>query len=219
MPRYFIHEDVIYGWSGSWTPPEKDLIEWAYSFCEPGKRFVDVGAHVGTWTLGFAEQGREVVAFEAQRKTFYRLCYGIADNGLEHRVIAHHTAIGARAGEIELRIIGRDGGQTSTVALSTHEVPSSVEIVPVRTLDSYGLGDVGLIKIDVEGAEIDVLRGARETLERNGYPKIFFESWVPHRMPEAPRLREELFLFLEKELGYRVVPLNGNAEMFLAERA
>jgi hypothetical protein len=76
-----------------------------------------------------------------------------------------------------------------------------------------------MLKIDVEGFEKNVLQGAQETLKANGYPRIFFESWVPEREGEglpSKSLRSELFEYIEST-GYTVVPIRGYPEMFIAE--
>jgi FkbM family methyltransferase len=193
------------------------MIEWAQQLLVPGKLFVDVGAHVGSYALQYAELGYQVHAFEAQRETFYRLAMGILTNDLTDRVQAHHVALGDGSSNfVELRAISRDGGGSSTLDLSTHQEPLSVERVESRTLDSFGLKNVGLIKLDVEGAELAVLIGALQTLKDSGFPKVIFESWRASRMPEAAKLRADLFSFLE-QLGYRVVQLGVYDEMFLAE--
>ncbi len=66
--------------------------------------------------------------------------------------------------------------------------------VRVERLDSYRRGDVGLMKIDVEGYEELVLRGAAETIDRCG-PILYVED-------DRPRKREDLHRFVA-ELGYR----------------
>jgi FkbM family methyltransferase len=215
--RYVVSPAILDAWGGQSQPPEQNMIEWAAQLLEPGKVFCDIGSHIGTYALQYAEKGHEVHAFEAQRETFYRLAAGILINELTHRVHAHHVALGdGSSNALELRAISLDGGGSSTIALSTHAEPLSVEVVESRTLDSYGIAGIGLIKIDVEGAELAVLKGAVQTLEANAWPKILFETWRPSRMPEAAQLRDDLFSYL-RILGYRIVPLTYD-EMFLAER-
>jgi hypothetical protein len=88
----------------------------------------------------------------------------------------------------------------------------------MRRLDSFGLKDIGFIKIDVEGFEKEVLLGALETLKENNYPKILFESWGDWKEREgvpARAIREDLFRFLES-LNYKIIQISGATDMYLA---
>lgn len=71
---------------------ERDLIDWSKQLSPTTRQFVDVGAHVGSWTLVMATQFREVHAFEPRRLTFQQLCGNIALNGLEN-VFVHNVGI------------------------------------------------------------------------------------------------------------------------------
>jgi FkbM family methyltransferase len=217
--NYALSSAILGAWGGRPIPPEQPLIDWATQLCPKGKQFVDVGAHCGTWSLWFAAQGFDVAAFEPQAGTFELLRAATLLNTFGNRIWARNDALGAFTRIVDLRIISADGGGTSYIPLSTHEKPIATERVNCNALDDYReelFNNIGLIKIDVEGAELDVLKGAVKTLERNGYPPIIFESWGFARMPEASCLRLDLFTFLGT-LGYRVISINGFDEIFLAE--
>jgi hypothetical protein len=88
----------------------------------------------------------------------------------------------------------------------------------MKTLDSFQFENVSFIKIDVEGFEKEVLMGAVDTLRRNNYPKILFESWGNWKEKEgvpADQIRKELFVYLEG-LGYKVMGVSGVRDMYLA---
>lgn len=214
--KYCLNEAIRSAWDGSEVPPEQGLIDWARQFVRPGSTFVDAGAHVGSWALSLAENCREVHAFEAQRETFYRLCAGILENGLANTVSAHHCALGDGAGHATLRVISRDGGGSSTVSLPTHQTPLAIERVERRTLDSFGIRNVSLLKVDVEGAEIEVLRGAMELINRD-QPAILFECWDENRMAGAVGKKLDIWDFVTRVLRYRIYAINHYGEMFLAE--
>jgi FkbM family methyltransferase len=200
--------------------PEEMLIKWCLSDLMPkGKNFVDVGAHVGTWTMWFARSKKcaHVYSFECQKQTFECLCANLVLNGVSDKVSVERVAITSpekSETNVELKIISADGGGSSTVSLPTNQDPLSKENVGAATLDSFDIENIGLIKIDVEGAELDVLRGATETLSKNGYPKIIFEAWDYDWYKDQ---KKELFDFLEK-LGYGIHSINGFAYMFLADK-
>ena len=129
---------------------------------------VDVGAHLGQFTLWVCNQAsRDVMAFEPDPVARTILMRSLSFNGCDPvRVIA--AACGANPGRAELAP-GPVG--SVTVAHSPGATP-----VPVLTLDE-ALGDggsVALIKVDVEGFEVAVLRGARRVLEV-GRPALLVE--------------------------------------------
>jgi FkbM family methyltransferase len=197
---------------------EQSIIDWAASLIDPTKTFLDIGAHVGTYSLGFAKVCAGVHSFECSPKTFNYLCANIALRGLESQITPHRTALGDTIGTTTYYTRSPDGGGNSCIDFKDRVCPSVQ--VPLTTLDSFGLTNIGLIKMDVEGFEAKVLLGARETLKRNGYPRILFESWRPAREAEglpASKLRTELFDTLYA-VGYkRITPITGWDEMFIAE--
>lgn len=194
--------------------PEQPLIDWAKQFLSPDKSFVDCGAHIGTWSVQFAPLCRHVHAFEAQRSTYYRLCGDVALNERDNATV-HHLALNDGTREVEkLRIVSADGGGSSIHPAQ----PSAIgalghELVPARSLNSFLFNDVGLVKLDVEGAELMVLRGAQAMLERNGWPRLLFECWG-HDWFRAERAALVEFV---GSLGYQILPITGWPEMFLAE--
>jgi len=132
---------------------------------------VDVGAHDGAFTLPFAAlPGATVHAFEPLPQAFARLRAAVGDTP---NVTLHAAALGDHEGEITLRLPVLDGvaqeqwgSITKAYAGLDARVVEATHTVPLRTLDSLALRDVTAIKLDAEGAEYEVLRGARDTLAR-----------------------------------------------------
>lgn len=204
-------------------PYEQPIIDWACNSLVPaGKDVIDIGAHCGIYTVALAKKVNRVYSFECSPKTFNYLCANIALRGLDYRVTKYNVALGSSEGTTSYYIRDpNDGGGNGICRFDYDEKRQTESIeVPVRTLDSFGLKNIGFIKIDVEGAEQQVLEGAVETLKANGYPKILFESWRPAQEAlgfPAAALRESLFAFIQS-LGYRIIPVHGWDEMFVAER-
>lgn len=215
--RYYLPtRDVVQWFDQGGGSAEQALIEWAReTFAHSGKAFVDVGAHVGSWTLNLASSFAQTFAFEAQRATFELLERGIRDMPprIAPTIQARHCAIGAAPGKATLRVISADGGGSSVAELPTNIEPLATECVRVRTLDEFELRNVGLIKIDVEGSEEDVLRGAVRTLAKSGRPPVLFECWDHAWFTPA---RESLFARF-RALGYKTERTSW-PEMYLATR-
>ena len=130
---------------------------------------LDVGAHDGEFTRPLAAlPGSRVLAFEPLPSAFARL----AAQPWPPHVELRRAALGDHAGEITLTLPVVDGvaqEQWASTAKGYAQHPGVGEQrieVPLVTLDSLGLTDLTHVKLDAEGGEYEVLRGARETLLR-----------------------------------------------------
>lgn len=158
-------------------PFEWPLLERIYEQRFTGTA-VDVGANVGNHALWFAAIcGLDVVAFEPVTVT--ELQANIDANGLDIRV--EPTALGATPGNASDRGIRKGdpaGDPTDYEDWGfNHKLDVGDGPIEIRTLDSYELEDVALIKVDVEGMEPDVLQGGIETIRRCR-PAIYAEALV-----------------------------------------
>lgn len=136
-------------------------------FLREGDLFLDVGANIGSYTVLASGAARaETICFEPVPETFQHLLDNIYLNRLIDRVTPLNVAVGAEAGELEMM-----ADQDTINRVVTGEVYSGAKVkVPVVSLDEILGGRVPkLIKIDVEGFETLVLRGAAHTL---GDPKL-----------------------------------------------
>jgi FkbM family methyltransferase len=125
-------------------------------FLRPEDLFADVGANVGSYTvLAAAAVGASAVAFEPGKEAFVWLTRNVELNEAASRVDARHEAVGARCGMVPF---------TSGLDTMNRIDPNGLASVPITTLDTACTGVPALIKIDVEGFEADVLRGASQIL-------------------------------------------------------
>ncbi len=136
----------------------------------PGDVAVDVGAHAGIWSLLAAARGARVHAFEAVPEMAERLRDHARINGQENNIVVHVAAAGAEVGLRPFFAVREGNSGASSFASGAGE---EIE-VPVVTLDSI-VDRADVLKVDVEGAEIQVLHGARRLLSGAGAPAIFFE--------------------------------------------
>ncbi len=136
---------------------------------------IDVGAHVGTHSIFLGAICRQrVLAFEPQEAARRLLLESIKLNGLEGRVTVLPHAVGERPGRGVLRAGTANSGMASLELLDDGE-PSGAAVDVVRLDDLDTPGPVRLIKIDVEGMECDVLRGAAGVLRRDR-PLVYCET-------------------------------------------
>ncbi|KAM0858321.1 hypothetical protein ACQ4PT_047906 [Festuca glaucescens] len=133
---------------------------------------VDVGANVGMAAFAAAVMGFRVVAFEPVFENLQRICEGMYLNRVQDQVVVYHAAASDRVGNITMhKLIGRlDNSAISATGAklafkSNEEVAAEVATVPLDEVISDA-DHVVLIKIDVQGWEYHVLRGASKLLSR-----------------------------------------------------
>lgn len=128
----------------------------------------DVGANVGIFSIHQALHGVRVYAFEPNPACYQRFMQAVGENGLTPRVVAMRCAVGA-APSTGLMRVDNDWTPAGAVVPLTSGDNQPEEVVRITSLDHMlpclGVDHLDLLKVDVEGAEVDVLRGAVQTLE------------------------------------------------------
>lgn len=154
------HEDTITGTVLGLIPA------WTGQYPEPRPVFLDVGAHVGHYTVRAAARGARVIAVEANPDTAGRLYTNVIINGLDDAVkIIPHAAWDQAE---PMAYLGRDARRRNASGQARPAVDDGTGAVlwSVVLDDMLGLEPVAMVKIDTEGAEMHVLRGLRATLRR-----------------------------------------------------
>ena len=150
------------GWRRGVEEPELDLLP---VLCSRSRTSIDVGANFGMYTVRLAALSRGCIAFEPIPALARAL-----SRGFGKRVRVNQTALSDRSGTTELRVPAlHTGYSTIDVAnrLTSRQAAHIQRLeVAIARLDDFELTDVGFIKIDVEGHEEAVLRGAEATLAR-----------------------------------------------------
>lgn len=117
------------------------------------RRAVDIGAHVGLWSMQLVKHFQFVFAFEPNPVVADLWRWNVTAKNAALRAIA----LGETADRVGLKVYDGHSGHTQV---------SGPGNVPMHTLDSFGFVDVDFIKIDVEGFEAAVVKGAEQTLLR-----------------------------------------------------
>lgn len=162
--------------------------------------FVDVGAHIGYFTLIAAKHAGQVIAFEPGPETFARLQRNLQLNpALASRVTTYPYALSSQTGMSTMHYAPSDPGASSLLPVeftTTQAVSVQVETLDHMLTDHHPR----FIKIDVEGAELDVLQGGRAVLERDR-PVLLCELFEPWQN-RFGRTCQDISSYLE-QLGYR----------------
>ena len=184
------HRSFVYG---TWEP---HVVEALVQAVEPGTVAVDIGAHIGFYTLLLSKrvgQSGLVVAFEPLPPNFRVLRENLQLNFCPH-VRAVNKAVTDRPGRLEATI-PREEALPGSVSLFADYGGEPV-VIDTVTLDEFVRGlttPVHFIKIDVEGAEDVVLAGAIETI-KSCHPKMIIElhhfNFPREQHPVLPMLRE-----------------------------
>lgn len=171
-------------------------IDFHRALHRPGT-IVDAGAHEGRLAVAFAGfPGARVLAFEPFPPSYARLAAAVAQSGLS--IETRTEALGAAPGTAPLEVPVVEGGAVEqwaslvkdygAMATSDARIETVMRVtVPVLPLDALGLTDVTGMKVDVEGAEEEVLRGAADTLRRCR-PALSVEIEERHRAGALTRV-------------------------------
>ena len=138
----------------------------AYQYVTNWDVVLDVGANVGIFSRAFAEKFAKVIAFEPMPHTFECLALNVPEN-----VQLENVAVADKPGCLDMYRTASSGASfilnhDMVVTPSVKVKPGRTVAVEARTIDSYELPSVGLMKFDIQGAELLALMGARETILR-----------------------------------------------------
>lgn len=147
------HEEHLlqYAQTHGWSYQDHKL-QAALKYVENWTRVIDVGAHVGLWSKSLVEFFDHVEAFEPVED--HRECFEKNVSGAN----LYPYALSDKETRLAMKVEGGSSGDSYVHGAGNIEA---------RTLDSFGFEDVGFIKIDCEGYELFVVRGAKETLLKN----------------------------------------------------
>jgi FkbM family methyltransferase len=178
-------------------PYQKQNLIHLRELCPAPRKILDIGMNIGMNTWEYATFAQEVHSFEPVPSTYQVALDNIALNqhhqdpttgwwkdpttgqwaslAVTGKIHTYNVALGPTAGSVEMHIKKNDGH--NRVANDGYTTPSGRPVktntgyqrvsVPQHTLDSYNFTEVDIIKIDVEGYELQVLEGAHQTIANN----------------------------------------------------
>ena len=116
------------------------------------RRIIDIGAWWGPWTLHWQPRANTVEIFEPNKKIIPMLEHNISSF---NNCTLHSKALGDKKGTVSMSYATHSG---------TNHITGTQGDIEITTLDSYNFSEVDMVKIDVEGFEISVLKGAVRTI-------------------------------------------------------
>ncbi|MDB5476484.1 MAG: SAM-dependent methyltransferase [Phenylobacterium sp.] len=173
---------------GEYAPHELSIL---LQMTRPGMTVVEIGANIGAHTVPLARKCAPgpLLAFEPQPRVFQVLCANLVRNDIGN-VLAYPEACGDSEGWATMLMLDYDAAQNFGAA-SLQPLGNPGVKVRVIPLDSLELPTLGLLKIDVEGFEPMVLRGARRTIARCR-PVIYVENDRPEQQGEVISILTEM---------------------------
>ncbi len=178
--------------------------------CREGMVAADIGANIGWHTIELAQFGGsagKVWAFEPEPRNFHALCRNIEANRCT-TVHAVNAAAGAMAGETTLWVSKSHGGDHRTYRDPADPRQRHVS-VRILSLDEFWGPDarVDVVKMDVQGAEGQVLAGMRRTMRANPQMCLMMEFW-PQGLSAAGSDPESVLRMMQEE-GFGIGIVNG----------
>lgn len=163
--------DLITGQLAEFGAHQRGVLNMLLALVRPDDVVVDVGAHIGTVAIPLAQRlsdGR-VLAIEGHPATAGLLAHNVRENDLADRILVRHQVLGSVAGElVDPRHVG---GNTGATAFGTRRRAAGGRSLRTARLDdtwkASGLPAPTIVKVDVEGAEFRVLRGAEAIVDEH----------------------------------------------------
>lgn len=216
-PREQIAESIYMG------DFEPEVMAYFLRTIKPGMVIFDVGANIGYFTTVLANlAGKDgaVHAFEPSLREFKSVSKTIKKNG-QNNVVLNQTALSEKTGRVTMNIAKTENmAALNTMGNITHPAAHEGDFqkieVPLDTIDNYvvnkDLKRLDLIKIDVEGAELMVLKGAEKTLKKYG-PQIICE-FSDLTTKGFGYQAKEIFEWLVQK-GYRAYRINNQGDILI----
>ena len=195
---------------GEWSEAEMVVYE---TFIQKEHIVIEVGSHIGSFTVPIARLAKSVFAFEPQRTVFQVLNTNLITNGI-HNVYSYMHAVGKEDKHLWLKEVEYEAGTMekgfNSGGIHLKQISAENNGYPCKqiTLDSFipKEAEISFIKVDAEEMEIDVLKGATDIINKNK-PVMYLESHMSNT-----ELPEYVATF-----GYKIfehIPMNFNPDNY-----
>jgi FkbM family methyltransferase len=183
-------------WNIYWGIVEYEDMIFTINLLNKENLFIDVGANVGIYTiLASKVVGARSIAFEPCQKTFERFKDQISINRIDHLVTVHQNAVGSKSGNVHISNYGDTRNVLNEILKVNEGNQESIE-VKMTTLDDEIKNENRnyVIKIDVEGYEFEVIRGAKNILSSKKLIALIVENNDMSKKYDYSRLQMHEYL-------------------------
>jgi FkbM family methyltransferase len=150
--------------------------------CNKNKTSLDIGAAGGVFIVNMLPLSKSVIGFEPIKENINSLNNLL--RAINADVVIEGVALSDKSGVAKLNMIMNDLGRSTieeeNILEDKNGSGKSFVSVPIKKLDEYHYNNIGFIKIDVEGHELGVLKGAKETIKHNR-PNLLIEIEDRHK--------------------------------------
>jgi FkbM family methyltransferase len=189
---------------GIFHPIETNLIK---NMVKSNHTVLDIGAHIGYFTIIMAKQAKQVYAFEPESRNFHTLQKNVNLNELSN-VKLYNRAVAEHNYKTKLHLCHTSSGMHRLYpSMYCKEGTIEIETISINEI----IEDADFIKMDIEGAELGALKGMKKLLEKNG-PSIIME-FHPPSIEEYGAKPRAIYDFM-KSLGYDIkIPLSNSIHL------
>lgn len=187
-------------------------INQCYEILNKDSIAIDAGANIGTHTVYMAKRCKKVIAFEPQKNVYFHLCGNLFLNGCLN-VDAHNIPLYSTQTYMKMTN-GTPAYDREHYSASEGFSPnaSPEEGILATTIDKLNLNELTLIKIDTQGSDLAVMRGAVETIARTK-PAIIFEI-EPSLMRVHGDTQQDYFNFVDS-IGYGYTRIDRHSDYLI----
>ena len=186
----FVPDRTSVYWVKSGINGEPTTNAWINSF-DNNDTFLDIGANIGLYSMMAATRGlSRVYAVEPNPYTFSVLARNVAENQFGSRIVPLNFAMARTSSIVSFNLSGLDAGTAlNEIVFKQEDINNMSIIVPSFSLDEFvhiqGISEINHIKIDVDGLELEILRGADKTLSHGSLKTVLVEDNTQQKNQEC----------------------------------
>ena len=215
--KFKLHARFAFSNFKSWGNKHNNFFPIYLRLSKESDCFFDIGAHIGIVTLAVAKNIKKngvIYAFEPSKVNLKFLKYHIDCNKMKNVKIVDKLVSSSENKKVIFYEAPESSGMNSIVSLSKKKITNK-NLPQSITLDLFCQNNnvyPDIIKVDIEGSEIEMLKGAKKILKK--FKPLIFLSYHPYHIQKLGYQKSSFFDILGN-LGYKIYDLNGKKPLIL----